>query len=57
MAKMGLIKCSCKSEYQDAKYGKNIRLANLKGDIKNTDGKARCTVCGKEAYISDKHKI
>ena len=57
MAKTGLIKCTCKSEYQDEKYGKNIRLANLKGDIKNTDGKAHCTVCGKDAFVITNRKI
>lgn len=51
MAKTGIINCNCKSEYQDEKYGKNKRLANLKGDTKNTNDMARCTVCGKDAKI------
>ena len=57
MAKTGLIKCTCKSECQDEKYGKHIRLANLKGDVKNTDGKAHCTVCGKESFIIQNRKV
>jgi len=44
-AKHGTVKkeCACESEYQDLKYGKNVRLHNLsKGGTQ-----ARCTVCGK----------
>lgn len=42
-----LIRCSCKHEYQDQKYGKGRRIANR--TVKN-DGKTfRCTVCGTEA--------
>lgn len=39
-----IAKCTCKHEYQDAKYGNRQR-------VKNTcEGKynLRCTVCGKE---------
>ncbi len=34
--------CSCKNEYQDKKYGKNLRVMNPK------KAGHRCTVCGKE---------
>lgn len=39
------IKCTCKSEFQDKFYGKQMRLVNrsLKENI------ARCTVCGSKA--------
>jgi len=37
-------RCFCKSEYQDEKYGKGMRVMN-----RMDDGKVRCTVCGKEA--------
>lgn len=33
--------CSCKHEYQDATYGKGMRVSNI---MKNGD--MRCTVCG-----------
>jgi len=41
--------CSCKHEYQDQKYGKQMRLHNIriKRDNKSTDKHgSRCTVCG-----------
>jgi len=37
---MKVIKCSCKHEYQDKKYGKGNRMANA------CDKGHRCTVCG-----------
>lgn len=38
---MPIYKCTCESEYQDQRYGKNMRVFN--------DGqKKKCTVCGKE---------
>ena len=43
---MALIKCNCTHEYQDRKYGKNIRVGNE--CIVTRDGKYRCTVCGKK---------
>ena len=39
-----IIKCNCKSEYQDKKYCIGNRIANLM--LKN--GWFRCTVCNKE---------
>ena len=36
-------KCDCTNEYQDKKYGKDIRVCN-----KTVKDKYRCTVCGKE---------
>jgi hypothetical protein len=35
--------CSCKSEYQDKKYGKGLRLHNA---TQNAANKWRCTACG-----------
>jgi hypothetical protein len=46
--KAALIKCNCKSDYQDQKYGKDVRVANpvqKKGEVQPY----RCTVCAKEA--------
>lgn len=34
--------CTCKHEFQDKEYGKDLRLANV------TSSGSRCTVCGKE---------
>lgn len=44
-----IAKCdsNCKSEYQDAKYGKGNRVKN-----RTKEGKWRCTVCG----IVSEHK-
>lgn len=43
-----IIRCECKHEYQDAKYGKNRRVGNktAKGPANNPS--YRCTVCGTE---------
>lgn len=37
-----IVKCTCKSDYQDTKYGKGMRVANPATKA------AICTVCGKE---------
>lgn len=42
---MAIKSCICKSEYQDKKYGKNMRVYNKY--IKEGGG-YRCTVCGKQ---------
>ena len=36
--------CSCKHEYQDAKYGRGKRVMNETAD--KPKPKYRCTVCG-----------
>lgn len=38
-----IIKCTCKNDYQDEKYGKDNRVCNST----NKSGDYRCTVCGK----------
>jgi len=43
-------KCNCKNEYQDKKYGPNVRVFNL-----TTNG-ARCTVCGTQVVFTHKTK-
>lgn len=43
---MKIINCSCKNEFQDARYGRGKRIAN---QTKKGDGVLyRCTVCLKE---------
>lgn len=39
-------KCDCKHEYQDNRYGKNMRVWN-KGPSRK-----KCTVCGKTEKVS-----
>lgn len=40
--------CVCgPHEYQDHRYGKNMRVMNPCGSSKNTKGGYRCTVCGR----------
>lgn len=39
-----IITCTCENSYQDKKYGKGKRVANL-----TFKEKARCTVCGRES--------
>ena len=45
-------KCDCKHEFQDKKYGKGKRVftkssAKNDEDSRATQGKNRCTVCGR----------
>lgn len=44
-AKHGTIKvrCTCEHEFQDSRYGKGIRIANLR----KAGTESSCTVCGK----------
>lgn len=46
--KSGTIVCACsngcRSEFQDTRYGKGLRVHNLKA--KKENGSAKCTVCG-----------
>lgn len=39
--------CTCKSEFQDERYGHGIRVFNEKV-VNNKNNGWRCTVCGKE---------
>lgn len=52
MAKTTVITCNCNSKYQDTVYGINKRLANVKGDSKDSY-EATCTVCGKEVRFKN----
>lgn len=45
MSKITTCDRSCKSEFQDAKYGKGLRLHNLGYKAGKPVGKAYCTVC------------
>lgn len=40
------MKCNCRSEYQDNKYGTGIRIFNKMADKKGFGEQYRCTVCG-----------
>jgi len=47
-----IINCNCKHEYQDEKYGKGRRVANV--TLKDN---ARCTVCGElRSFSKEKDK-
>lgn len=37
-----IMQCTCKSEFQDKEYGKNMRVYNLAPK----KGEYHCTVCG-----------
>ena len=52
-----ILNCTCKSDFQDKKYGKGKRVANLT----KTELNAFCTVCGTKlvsgkAALADKKK-
>lgn len=44
MASPRILRCTCKHEWQDEKYGKGLRLHNAKKE----DKKYVCTVCRME---------
>ena len=41
------LSCTCKSEFQDERYGKGIRVFNEMTSGTKVNG-YRCTVCGRE---------
>ncbi len=41
-----ILKCSCKHEYQDKKYGKGNRVHNALASKSGRLQEYRCTVCG-----------
>lgn len=43
-----LIKCDCKSDFQDKVYGVNTRVANQTVSKSGDKKIGRCTICGKE---------
>lgn len=49
--------CSCKHDFQDAKYGKGMRVHNESQGGKLSETKWSCTVCGNvKEFGSDKKK-
>ena len=46
-----ILKCDCNNEYQDNKYGLNMRVFT---PMKKGLGKCRCTICGKINTFSEK---
>ena len=44
-----IIKCSCKSEYQDKKYGTGKRVHNSTNVGQDGARVYRCTVCGNDS--------
>ena len=45
---MAIKNCNCKNDFQDARYGKNMRIHNVcgGGNVKGGNKGLRCTVCG-----------
>ncbi len=42
-----ILPCTCRSDYQDQRYGRGMRVHNVSGKHDpNTPPKKRCTVCG-----------
>ena len=49
MAKVQVLKCTCKNDYQDRVYGKGRRVMNYTTKSKSNDTAVyRCTVCKSE---------
>ena len=49
-----VLQCTCKSEFQDELYGKELRLMNTVG--KDKPNGYRCTVCNKEYKLGEGKK-
>ena len=45
-----ILKCTCKSKFQDWKYGKGKRVHNRCKD-QGYGKRGRCTVCGNERFV------
>ena len=50
MAATIIKKCNCESKFQDERYGKGMRLMNLRDSSKHKN-EAICTVCGTKHNI------
>lgn len=50
MSPTQVLYCSCKHDFQDATYGKNMRVFNVCGKGSQKTG-YRCTVCGNKIPI------
>jgi hypothetical protein len=46
MAEAKIMKCTCKSDFQDSLYGKFFRVWNPCGKGKDQGDGYRCSVCG-----------
>jgi hypothetical protein len=49
------VNCGCKHEFQDAEYGKGIRVANIVNKSAKKDSvrvNVRCTVCAREHDVT-----
>lgn len=47
MAQTKIVKCDCKSDFQDKEYGKSQRLMNQASAKGSQPKRFRCTVCSK----------
>ena len=45
MATTVILPCNCKSEFQDTRYGKGMRLFNISQKKGEKSPKKKCTVC------------
>lgn len=49
-------KCDCLHDYQDAVYGRGMRVHNVKSATNKSEERVSCTVCGKGARTPSPHK-
>lgn len=56
MAEGKIMRCDCKSDFQDQLYGKGMRYWNPCGKGKDQGGSFRCTVCGNTTAGASKKK-
>ena len=47
-----VLKCKCKHEYQDKKYGNGMRVHNRTRKQSENSYAYRCTVCGDLKYVA-----
>ncbi len=47
------VQCTCKHEFQDKEYGKQVRIATPGNKPNQNERRVRCTVCAKEYTVKD----
>lgn len=53
MAATAKVNCKCESTFQDARYGKGVRVANATQKKNDKQTEVRCTVCGTVRHVNN----
>ena len=53
MAATAKVSCKCESTFQDARYGKGVRVANATSKKNDKQTEVRCTVCSAIHHVNN----